>query len=79
MAEQVCPHCGKPQMPEDEDIGYTPRPPELGDISFCFACGEWSIFEADLSRRLPTAMELYEIGCDDRCTKLRTTWVSEHG
>lgn len=44
----ICPHCGALQ---DGAANMTNTDaPEEGDVSMCFECGGWAVFEADGSR-----------------------------
>jgi hypothetical protein len=71
----ACPHCGKTidsASTPDRGSDYKPEP---GDASLCFGCGEWCMFQDDLTLRKPSEEELIEIGLDPDCRRVRQAWV----
>lgn len=51
--------------------------PGPGDLSFCFSCGEWSVFKDDgPGVRKPTDTEFESIAHDVHATRLRTAWLN---
>lgn len=48
--------------------------PVDGDVTICFACGEWLVFERSYLRA-PTPEEFIEIGLDEDCRRARRAWV----
>lgn len=69
----VCPHCGyrhdaAAAVDDDE------RGPEDGNLSLCFECGEWSVFE-DGNLRKPTDAEYLDFGTLPSIQKIRRAWV----
>lgn len=79
----VCPWC---KAKSDRATNATPgevMTPEDGDVSLCFYCGEWAVYDtslpAALAQRKPTEAEFIEIGEDPDCQKLRAAWAHLEG
>ena len=54
----VCPTCGEELDAASNGAGATPH---AGAVSVCIKCAEITVFNEDLTQRLPTAGELAEI------------------
>jgi len=55
-----CPHCGE-VMDGATAVNGTDHMPEEGSACICISCGKPSIFNADLTQRLPTTEEWAEL------------------
>lgn len=69
----TCPHCGA-KLNRTAGVAKAGKPqPKLqeGAVTMCFACGEWSVFDANLDMRKPTEDELAEIALNPVAQKLR--------
>jgi hypothetical protein len=49
--------------------------PSPGDLSLCFKCGEWTVFDQDLKHRKPMPDEYDEIAESEMCRQMRRAWV----
>jgi hypothetical protein len=49
--------------------------PKPGDATLCLYCGEWCVFDIDLTLRKPTDDEFVMLAFDETCQGLRTAWV----
>ena len=49
--------------------------PEEGDVTLCFGCGEWCVFDYGMHLRKPTDKEFDEIGTDPDCMGARWAWT----
>jgi hypothetical protein len=68
----ICPHCGK--IHEAVSPAKTAHAAPIdGDVSMCFACGEWSVFERG-ALRLPNAKEQWFIATDQTCQRMSIVW-----
>lgn len=71
-----CPHCGKwnnlHSLPGEEVVS---RPTE-GDVSFCFGCGQFSMYDKRIAGqlRLPTDAESVEIYLDAGAQRVMKAW-----
>lgn len=70
-----CPYCGDvfplaTAIRDDDDV------PKSGDFSFCFTCGEVSIFDSTVAggARKPNVVEQYEINTDADLPIVRREW-----
>jgi hypothetical protein len=72
--EHRCPHCKqlntKVRAVNDADVL-----PEDGDITMCFVCGDWAIFERGRARR-PTKDELADIQKHVLCQEMVKGWLA---
>jgi hypothetical protein len=69
-----CPFC-RAKFELASPLNQTKAEPKLGSIALCSACGEWLVFAADMSLRIPTFAEYADIVNDLDCTMIRTAWV----
>jgi hypothetical protein len=71
--EMACPWCGRNldrvSCIDGEDV------PEEGDISLCFGCGEWCVFDNGMHLRKPNDEEFEEIGTSPECMQSRWAWT----
>jgi hypothetical protein len=67
-----CPHCKKVQEAYAAADGSNISPVD-GDMSICFDCGEWSIFQ-NKQLRLPDEKERKHIDNDFQCRRIVDTW-----
>lgn len=72
MPEGLCPNCHQ-RIVAATPMGHG-NPPTRGMISFCFYCGELSLFGDDLLLRTPTPEERAEIEEHSEVMKLRAIW-----
>lgn len=75
MPPTACPYCAKPL--DTTQAVHSDRGdirPVGGDISLCIECGEWGIFDSNLTLRKPTDEEQLEIGHDQNCVRVRYIW-----
>jgi len=74
-----CPWCGAKNDRASNAVPGEVVTPSDGDVSMCFYCGEWAVYDAALpaalAQRKPTDAEFIEIGEDPDCQKLRAAWV----
>lgn len=76
IASFSCPFCGKLQNAATAlTDAADEHPPRSGDLSFCFDCGEWCAYNADMTLRPCNDAELDYIGSDPECRHLRAAWV----
>lgn len=68
-----CPHCGA-KVDAASQIGGEDAP-RAGDVSLCVYCGEWNIFNEDMSIRKPTVDEYVEFGTAPEVKRVREAWV----
>jgi hypothetical protein len=69
----ICPHCG--EIHESVSPAKTPHAvPIDGDVSMCFVCGEWSVFE-HAALRLPNAEEHAFITTSQTCQSMTLLWT----
>jgi hypothetical protein len=71
----ICPFCGQRHDAATNAQGRD-RLPDDGDVSQCFRCGEFSIFDdkAYGGMRKPTKREQRAIARDARMQTMRTAW-----
>jgi hypothetical protein len=71
----ICPFCGQHHdaATSTERRDYVP---EDGDVSMCFSCGEFCVFDSEAygGMRKPTKKELRTFARDERLQELRTAW-----
>jgi hypothetical protein len=68
----ACPWCSKEL---DAATGVTGEgSPDMGDATLCINCGEWCIFDSDLTLRKPTDDEFVELAADKDCRRVRKAW-----
>jgi hypothetical protein len=77
----ICPFCqGKLDCVAEvtKDGELTAIVPKDGDLSFCFTCGEFNIFERAAPGRLrkPTDDEYAEFATDPEAKAIRRAWLS---
>lgn len=70
---QLCPWCGKHNDRASSVEGE--HTPSEGDFSPCIGCGEWSVFQADLSQRKPTDAEFAVLAEDPHARRARKGWL----
>jgi hypothetical protein len=68
----TCPTCGDLNDAASNEHGATPSE---GDVSMCVNCGEITMFNADLSQRIPTEEEMAAIRSDPTWTKIELMQV----
>lgn len=74
--ETHCAYCGH----ENELISQIVRPgaptagPSAGDWIMCFSCGEWNVFTAAKTLRLPTLEEAAERDGDEELKTISNAW-----
>jgi len=74
LPPHTCPWCSKAldsAAPTDQG-DWKPAP---GDMTLCFGCGEYCIFNSDLTLRKPDDDEMIEIGLDPVARRARLVWV----
>jgi hypothetical protein len=73
----ACPFCGEAHPLAAHTPGNDDRAPENGDLSFCFDCGEWAVFDNRLKGgcRKPTHSEYAEIATDRKLGFVRFLWL----
>jgi hypothetical protein len=74
----TCPSCKvKNEMtaPLHGPPGTTVYP---GAVSICMTCGNWSVFDDDLSLRTPTAVELLTILSSPTCDRIHEAWEASY-
>lgn len=54
----LCPTCGDRNNAASNMEGYTPH---AGAVSICINCGEITVFNEDLTQRIPTEEEMVDI------------------
>lgn len=59
----TCPFCGVLNE-RVTHVGEGEPPPDPGDVTICFSCGEVGVFTELGTVRKPTAGEQFIIGCD---------------
>lgn len=74
--EQVtkCPHCGA--LHECVSNAQGERPPSPGDVTLCFDCGEWCVFDDKLELAKPDDGLMIEIGSNPECYMIRASWLA---
>ena len=74
-----CPYCGKANDEVAELLGQRDDPPENGDISLCFSCGQFAIFDDhDPNRvRLPSNLEGLQIAASKQCRAMAEAWYRQ--
>lgn len=72
---RLCLGCGaaNDRTTETSESG---RKPEAGDATICVSCGQASIFNEDLSLRLPTEEENQALARNEHFQKIRKAWDS---
>jgi hypothetical protein len=71
----TCPHCLAHNDAHTSAAGDADAVPADGDVSFCFYCGELSIFDMhERCLRLPTVAESHALSGDHRLSHMRETW-----
>lgn len=70
---RTCPHCGDQQDASMSFDGIS-RPPAVGDVGLCWACGEWLVV-TKTGTRIPTDGEYWELGVDPRYQSVRELWL----
>ena len=69
-----CSNCGS-QFDRSKNVADDDHErPEEGTATLCLYCGEWSIFNADMSLRKPTSVEAVELATDSAARSLRACW-----
>lgn len=71
--DMMCPWCGR-QMDRVSSVNLD-AVPEEGDITLCFGCGEWCVFDDGLHLRKPSDEEFDIIGSDPDMMKARWAWT----
>ena len=79
MNPTPCPFCGKPLDAASPTEGSNDRQPSDGDLSMCIYCGEWIVFNADLTFRKPNDEEYEEVARDPQLRWLRNAWTMTKG
>lgn len=72
-----CPYCGRENNAVHE-IHDGQKPPDEGDYSICWGCGEISIFERNLELRKATVPELVVALADPEISGALIHWAREH-
>jgi hypothetical protein len=75
--QAVCPFCGERHNAVTAVQYNTDRfYPEDGDISLCFQCGRFSLYDSDKEGglRRPTASEQHELDHNKHCRDMLTAW-----
>jgi len=73
----VCPFCDTCHDAVTAAPGNTDRfIPEDDDVSLCFACGRFSLYDSEKEGglRRPTAAEQHELDHDKSCRQMLTAW-----
>lgn len=61
--ETVCPQCGIKHDAASNMSGFGQSAPTKDDVTVCFECGAWAVFDEDLKLRAPTVEEWKELSC----------------
>lgn len=73
------PTCNCPWCSEEVTAATDPKDegksPSSGDATLCLYCGEWCVFDTDLTLRKPTDAEFVALAADQTCRALRMAWV----
>lgn len=71
----ACPHCAAifDRASNVSSDGETDGPVG-GDVTMCIKCGEWCLFNSNLTLRKPTDEEQLVIGHDEVCIRARRAW-----
>lgn len=73
-----CPYCGT-----SNDAATDPTEDRLapapGDVSVCFTCGEFLLFDHKLRTRKPTYVELAGLATDPAARTIKADWVRYQG
>lgn len=52
--------------------------PGPGDVSMCFGCGSFALFDEDMLLRRPIGAEVTYIGTDPKLRAMRLAWRNMH-
>ena len=70
----TCPFCRQRHDAVTTAIRDGEPVPVEGDVSICFTCGEFSVFDATGGARKPTRAEQRVIDADPRVRQARAAW-----
>jgi thymidine kinase len=72
----VCPHCGQAHDEVAELDGKEQAEPADGDLTLCFKCGQWAVFDArgEAGLRPPTDLEVLAIAGSRQCRAITEAW-----
>jgi hypothetical protein len=71
----MCPVCHTEHDGASDEFGKTEHLPLPGDATMCCDCGSFSVFDADLIRRTPTAAEQAALNADARVRLSRVAFA----
>jgi hypothetical protein len=77
-AETPCPFCGK-GIDSASPVDESDQRPSDGDLSLCIYCGEWLVFNADMTFRKPTDEDYEVIASDPALRRVRAAWRMTKG
>lgn len=67
-----CPCCHHPIDRVGASDGNTDRRPKAGDLSLCFYCAEFSVFNDDMTLRTLTDQEVKEVGMNPEAVRAQS-------
>jgi hypothetical protein len=70
----TCPFCRARHDAVTLASGGKQDVPVEGDVTLCFTCGQFCVFDATGGLRVPTPGELVVINADPRVRKARESW-----
>jgi hypothetical protein len=72
----VCPQCGQMHDEVAELDGKVEVEPKDGDMTLCFKCGQWGIFDSrsEGGLRAPTDFEILAIAGSRQCRQITEAW-----
>ena len=76
--DQRCPSCGKRMDAAAFANNAQHVEPESGDVSICFHCGQFMVFDDDLRLRLPTPAERSHLARDEHAEAARNALLKFH-
>lgn len=71
----ICPHCKEDLDGRTQVAGSGAAEPAPGDFSFCFDCGQWAAFDADLNLRPLTEAETGEVINSRTLRVIKEEWL----
>lgn len=70
----LCPHCGA--LHECASNIEGDELPSADDVTLCFQCGEWCVFDSELKLVKPGDDLLIGIGSNPECYMIRASWLA---